>query len=77
MKRNLYRRIEVVTPVLNKELKQQLIDMLHIQLTDNCKACRVDNRLQNIFKSRPEEASIRSQYYFYDYLLQKKEQKKK
>lgn len=77
MKRNLYRRIEVVTPVLNKELKQQLIDMLHIQLTDNCKACRVDNRLQNIFKSRPEEASIRSQYYFYDYLLQKEKQKKK
>ncbi|MBQ8594312.1 MAG: polyphosphate kinase 1 [Bacteroidaceae bacterium] len=68
MKRNLYRRIEVVTPVLDKKLKMQLVDMLHIQLTDNRKACRVDNHLRNIFRNTPEESSIRSQYAFYDYL---------
>lgn len=69
MRRNLYKRIEAVTPVFDETLKQQLIDMLHIQLTDNCKACRVDGHLQNIFQMAPEEKSIRSQYAFYDYLL--------
>lgn len=70
MRRNLYRRIEVVTPILDKSLKRQLTDMLHIQLTDNRKACRVDKHLRNIFKSDAEENSIRSQYAFYDYLLE-------
>ena len=31
MRRNLYRRIEAVTPILDEDLKQQLIDMLAIQ----------------------------------------------
>lgn len=69
MRRNLYRRIEVVAPVLDKNLKRQLIDMLHIQLTDNRKACRVDNLMRNVFKSISDENVIRAQYAFYDYLL--------
>ena len=73
MRRNLYRRIEVVVPVLDKNLKRELIDMLHIQLTDNQKACRVDNQLRNIFKSPSDENQIRSQYAFYDYLKDKNE----
>lgn len=68
MRRNLYRRIEVVAPVLDPSLKRQLTDMLHIQLTDNRKACRVDNRLRNVFKMPSDEGDIRSQYAFYDYL---------
>jgi len=68
MRRNLYRRIEVVAPVLDPSLKRQLTDMLHIQLTDNRKACRVDNRLRNVFKMPSDEGNIRSQYAFYDYL---------
>ena len=43
--------------------------MLHIQLTDNQKACRVDSQLRNIFKYSSEENAIRAQYAFYDYLL--------
>ena len=69
MRRNLYRRIEVVAPVTDPLLKQQLTDMLHIQLTDNQKACRVDSQLRNIFKYSSEENAIRAQYAFYDYLL--------
>ncbi len=72
MRRNLYRRIEVVAPVLDPSLKRKLTDMLHIQLTDNRKACRVDNQLRNIFKGSWEEDTIRSQYAFYDYLLKDK-----
>lgn len=66
MKRNLYRRIEAVVPILDSKLKMQLIEMLHIQLTDDRKACKVDNHLRNIFRNTPEEASIRSQYAFYE-----------
>ncbi len=71
MRRNLYRRIEVIAPVLDASLKRQLIDMLHIQLTDNRKACRVDNQLRNIFKVSSDESPRRSQYLFYDYLQDK------
>lgn len=50
MRRNLYRRIEAVTPILSPDLRDGLIEMLNIQLSDNQKACWVDNNLRNIFK---------------------------
>ena len=50
MRRNLYRRIEAVTPILDPDLRASLIEMLHIQLADNQKACWVDDKLQNVFK---------------------------
>lgn len=68
MRRNLYRRIEAVTPILDEDLKQEIIEMLNIQLRDNQKACRVDNNLKNIFKRNSEGAPVRSQYAFYEYL---------
>ncbi|MBQ8674057.1 MAG: RNA degradosome polyphosphate kinase [Bacteroides sp.] len=72
MRRNLYRRIEAVTPVLDKTLKQELTDMLHIQLSDKRKACFVDDHLRNLWKSpHPSKEAIRSQYTFYDYLKRK------
>ena len=71
MRRNLYRRIEAVTPVLNKTLKNELIDMLGIQLAANRKACWVNNKMENIFKRKPGAQSVRAQYDFYDYLCNK------
>ena len=72
MRRNLYRRIEAVTPILDPTLKQELTDMLRIQLTDKRKACFVDANLRNVWKSaRPQLEKIRSQYTFYDYLKNK------
>lgn len=69
MRRNLYRRIEAVTPILDPDLKSDLIELLHIQLRDNQKACWVDGQLNNVFKKRPAgKAAIRAQYYFYDWL---------
>lgn len=69
MRRNLYRRIEAVTPVLDRTLQRQLIDMLHIQLADRRKACWVDDRLCNVWKSpSPQHEQVRAQYAFYDYL---------
>lgn len=68
MRRNLYRRIEAVTPILDKEMKQELIDMLNIQLADNQKAVWVNDRLKNIFKAQEGNRKLRAQYAFYDYL---------
>jgi len=69
MRRNLYRRIEAVTPVLDKDIKAQLIRMLNIQLADKRKASFVDEHLQHQWKSpNPQQEAIRSQYTFYDYL---------
>ena len=39
MRRNLNRRIETAFPILDPEIKQEVIDILHIQLQDNVKAC--------------------------------------
>lgn len=71
MRRNLYRRIEAVAPVQDKDLKRELIDMLDIQLHANWKACWVDAHLNNLFKRNPEEPKVRAQYDFYQYLKRK------
>ena len=71
MKRNLYRRIEAVTPILAPHLRQEIIDMLSIQLNDNQKACFVDNKLRNVMKKDPLATPVRAQYTFYEYLKSK------
>jgi polyphosphate kinase len=71
MRRNLYRRIEAVTPVLHADQKQQLIEMLRIQLADNQKAGWVDDQLRNVLKRNPQEPPVRAQWAFYEYLKEK------
>jgi polyphosphate kinase len=74
MKRNLYRRIEAVTPVLDEEIKKDLTEMLHIQLRDNQKGCFLDKNQNNVFKHKAKgDDAVRAQYTFYDYLKQKNE----
>ena len=73
MRRNLYRRIEAVVPILDNELREEIVDMLHIQLSDNQKACFVDDKLNNIFKFKTNAAPVRAQYTFYNYLKEKNE----
>lgn len=74
MRRNLYRRIEAVVPILDSTLRQELTDMLEIQLTDKRKACFIDAQQRNCWKSaHPQKEKIRSQYTFYEYLKQKGE----
>ena len=50
MERNLHRRIEVAFPIYTESLKQQIIDMLKIQLKDNQSAVWVDEHMHNLFK---------------------------
>lgn len=74
MTRNLDRRIEVLTPILDADVSQELKDILNIQLSDNIKARILDAADSNTkVPKEPEEASIRSQYAIYDYLKAKQE----
>ncbi|MGO4911958.1 polyphosphate kinase 1 [Leeuwenhoekiella sp. W20_SRS_FM14] len=72
MTRNLDRRIEVLTPIYDKELFTELKDIFTLQLNDNCKARIQDANEQNLYVERVEgEPQIRSQYAIYDYLKNK------
>jgi len=70
--------VEAITPVLDPDLRNSLIEMLTIQLADNQKACRVDAKLQNIFKKRtPGTPAIRAQYTLYNWLCSNNTQQPK
>ena len=71
MRRNLNRRIETAFPILDPAIKQEVIDILHIQLRDNLKACRLDSELRNCFKRVEGAEPVRAQLAIYDYLKQK------
>lgn len=72
MVRNLDHRIEAATPVFDKELSQELIDILHIQLSENVKGRILDNQQKNEYVKITEgEPEIRSQIEIHDYLLKK------
>jgi len=66
MKRNLRSRVECVFPVYDPDLKKELHKVLKIQLSDNVKACEVDENLKNlrIIREGPE---IRAQMAIYEY----------
>ncbi len=70
MLRNLEHRVEATCPVWHPELKQELIDILNIQLEDNVKARRLDNELSNDYV-RTEKKKIRSQVETYKFLHKK------
>ena len=72
MNRNLNRRIETAAPVLSPSVKREMIDILHIQLQDNVKACHIDAQLRNVFV-RNDAPPIRAQQAIYDYIKAKTE----
>ncbi len=71
MVRNLDHRVEATVPVTDEEIKQELIDIIHIQLRDNLKARILDNELLNNYVSSAGKKKIRSQIETYNYLYQK------
>ena len=75
MKRNLSRRIETAFPILDPDIKREIIDILRIQLSDNVKACRLDDRLRNQFKWDDNPRKVRSQLEIYNYLRNRKERR--
>lgn len=72
MTRNLDRRIEVLTPLLDPDIFRELKDILDIQLSDNVKARIFDKEDSNKSVALEDgEKEIRSQYAIYDYLKKK------
>lgn len=72
MSRNLDRRIEVISPVLDEDIFNEFKDILHIQLRDNVKARIQDKDETNTYVQKEDnEETVRSQYAIYDYLKEK------
>ncbi|HBG39803.1 MAG TPA: polyphosphate kinase 1 [Porphyromonadaceae bacterium] len=67
MERNLHRRIEAAFPILSIPLKQQIIDILKIQLADNQSAVWVNEKQENVFKHN-DKPPVRAQQSIYEYL---------
>jgi len=70
MKRNLYRRIECNFPIYDPDLKQEIRDILEIQLKDNVKASQINEKLENV-RVRNKKTQIRSQIATYEYFKNK------
>jgi polyphosphate kinase len=74
MSRNLDNRIEVAVPVYDKKVKQEIKDLISIQLACNTKARVLDRKLQNNYRVRlPREPKVRVQFDTYEYFLKKAE----
>ncbi len=72
MTRNLRRRIEVVFPVLDREISQEIIDIVNLQLQDNEKAVLLSDQLVNIPLERQEkDPAVQAQMATYEYLKAK------
>jgi polyphosphate kinase len=71
MPRNLNRRFEVACPIYNREIKNELKEMLHIQLKDNSKARILDANLINKYNITDEIQVYRAQEDYYKFIKQK------
>ena len=71
MVRNFDHRIEVGCPVFEKNIQEELKEIIEIQLADNVKARILDNDLSNMYVTEPGEKQIRSQIEIFNTLLQK------
>jgi polyphosphate kinase len=70
MVRNLDHRVEASCPIFDDRIKQELKDILQIQLNDNVKARWLNNELSNDYV-KTEDERIRSQVETYNFLHQK------
>lgn len=71
MRRNLYKRIEAVTPVLDEVARKELIELLHLQIAERSKTVWVDQSLENHYFSTPT-TQIPAQKAWYEYLKHRK-----
>ena len=72
MTRNLDYRIEAAVPILQKNLKKELKELLEIQLQDNVKARILDKNMRNEYVESDKNKKIRSQIEIYNYLKNQK-----
>ncbi len=72
MTRNLDHRVEVGFPILDKDLRKEIRDMIDIQLHDNTKAREINSLNNNRYHKSDDKTKTRSQFDIYNYLKQKK-----
>lgn len=65
MPRNLNRRIEVACPIYDEQIRNELKEMLNIQLKDNSKSRILDAALQNIYNRGDAGQIYRAQEDYY------------
>ncbi|HEX2606370.1 MAG TPA: polyphosphate kinase 1 [Flavisolibacter sp.] len=70
MVRNLEHRVEATCPIYDERIKQEIKDLVNIQLQDNVKARILDNDLNNEYV-RTDHQKVRSQVEMYNYLHNK------
>lgn len=68
MTRNIDHRVEVGVPIHDPLLKQQIIDILNLQLSDNTKARRINRTQSNPYVEPQSSRRIRSQIAIHQYL---------
>ena len=70
MNRNIYHRIEVCFPIYDEAIKQEVLQLIDLQIRDNAQAVYLDTQLNNI-PVKQDTPVIRSQQEIYQYLQQK------
>lgn len=71
MSRNLDRRIEVLAPIYDEDIFQELDEILEVQLNDNIKARIHTPQENNPFVETDKDNPVRSQQVIYNYLKNK------
>ncbi|MDE3236361.1 MAG: polyphosphate kinase 1 [Bacteroidota bacterium] len=71
MVRNLDHRVEAAIPVTDANIREELKEIINIQLRDNVKARILNNELSNNYVPFAGKKKIRSQIETYHYLYQK------
>lgn len=67
LNRNINRRIETAFPIEHKELKDDILKILEMQLNDNVKLRRINANLENILDPS-DKPPMRAQKMIYEYL---------
>ena len=69
MSRNLDSRSEVAVPIFDEEIRNQLKDIIRIQLSGNTKVRIIDKKQENYYKkAKPGEKKVRVQDEIYSFL---------
>jgi polyphosphate kinase len=71
MTRNFEHRVEVGFPVLDKDVKQEIREMIEFQLQDNVKARDINQLNNNKYHKNRSKIKIRAQVQTYNYLKNK------
>lgn len=71
MSRNFEHRVEVGFPILDDEVRQEIRDIIELQLQDNVKARNINKTNDNRYHKNRLATKVRAQYQSYSYLKNK------